>query len=57
MPLKGDISSRIAQYDRDVDRYKKSSGEVFPQSIRIFVALKMLPEGALKQHLLMNSRA
>lgn len=42
--FEGDISARIAQYGRDVDRYDKSSGTIFPQNILIGVALRMLPE-------------
>lgn len=53
--FEGDISVRIAQYDRDVDRNEKSGNEVFPQNIRIGVALRMMPEGAMKQHLVLNS--
>lgn len=50
-----DIAAGIAQYDRDVGRYEKSSNEVVPQNIRIGVSLRMMPEGALKQNFVMNS--
>ena len=43
------------QFDRDIDRYEKGSGENFPNNIRIGVALRMLPDAPLKQRLALNS--
>ena len=40
---------------RPRDRYEKASGETFPENIRIGVALRMLPDGPLEQHLVLNS--
>ena len=45
----------MAQFDRDIDRCEKASGERLPENIRIGVALRMLPDGPLKQHLVLNS--
>ena len=50
-----EIAAQMAQFDRDVDRYEKASGGNFPENIRIGVALRMLPDGSLKQHLVLNS--
>ena len=50
-----EIAGRMVQFDRDIDRYEKTSGENFPNNIRIGVALRMLPHGPLKQHLVLNS--
>ena len=47
--------SRMAQFDRDIDSCQKASGETFPENIRIGVTLRMLPDGPLKQHLVLNS--
>lgn len=54
--LEGDIAGRIAHYDRDADRCENTSGETFLPLARIGVALRMLPEGVPKQHLVLNSR-
>ena len=53
--LEGETAARMAQFDRDTDRYEKASGETFPGNIRIGVALRMLPDGPLNQHLVLNS--
>ena len=53
--LQGEIAARMVQFDRDIDCYEKTSGENFPNNIRIGVALRMLPDGPLKQHLVLNS--
>ena len=33
--FEGEIAARMAQFDRDIDRYEKASGENFPNNIRI----------------------
>ena len=53
--FEGETVSRMAQFDRDIDRYQKASGETFPVNIRIGVTLRMLLDGPLKQHLVLNS--
>ena len=44
----------MAQFDRDIDRHEKASGETFPENIHIGAALRILPDGPLKQHLVFN---
>ena len=41
--------------DRDVDRCEKTSGENFPNNIRIGFALRMQPDRPLKQHVVLKS--
>ena len=43
--FEGEIAARMAQFDCDIDRYEKASGENFPNNIRIGVALRMMPDG------------
>ena len=42
-------------FERDIFRYEQSSKEKFPDSIKIGTLLRRLPEGPLRQHLLLNS--
>ena len=51
----GETAARMAQFDRDIDRNQKANGETFPESIRVGVALRMLLDGRLKQHLVLDS--
>lgn len=51
----GDISTRIAQHDHDVDRYEKNRGETFPPSSGSGMALCVLQHRSLKQHQVLNS--
>ena len=51
----GDVTAKILSFDRSVHRYEQSTGDKFPENIRIGVLLRRLPEGALKQHMLLNS--
>ena len=53
--FEGDVAARLASFDREAARYEASSGEDFPDSIRIGVVLRQLPEGGLRQHLILNS--
>ena len=53
--FEGDIAGQMVQFDRDIDRYEKTSGENFPNNIRIGVALRMLLDGPLKQHFVLKS--
>ena len=53
--FEGETAARMAQFDRDIYRYEKESGETFPENIRIGVALRRLPDGPLKQRLVLNS--
>ena len=52
--FEGETAARMAQFDRDIDGYEKASGETFPENIRNAVALRILPGGPLKQHLVLN---
>ena len=49
--FEGETVSRMAQFDRDDDRYEKATGETFPENIRIGVDLRMMPDGPLKNTL------
>ena len=53
--FEGETAARMAQFDRDIDRYEKPSDETFLENIRIGVALRMLPDGPLKPHFVLNS--
>ena len=53
--FEGDVAARLASFDREAARYEASSGEDFPDNIRIGVVLRQLPEGGLRQHLILNS--
>ena len=53
--FEGETAARMTQFDRDIDRYEKASGETFPENIRIGVPLRMLPDGPLNQHVVLNS--
>ena len=50
-----ETAARMAQFYRHIDRCEKASGETFPENIRIGVALRMLPDGSLKRHFVLNS--
>ena len=45
----------MTQFDRDIDRHQTASGETFPENIRIGVTPRMLPDGPLKQDIVLNS--
>ena len=51
----GDINYRLVLFDREVNRYQALSGEVFPDNIRIGTLMRCLPEGPLRQHVILNS--
>ena len=53
--FEGDVTARLAAFDREAQRYEASSYEDFPDNIRIGVVLRQLPEGGLRQHLILNS--
>ena len=55
LQLRGRDGGSTAQFDREIDRYEKASGETFPENTRIGVALRMFPDGPLKEHLILNS--
>lgn len=55
LSFEGGITRCIGQYDRGVDRYRKTNGETSPPNIRIGMDLRMLPDGALRQHPVRNS--
>ena len=53
--FEGDVTARLAAFDREAQRYEASSNDDFPDNIRIGVVLRQLPEGGLRQHLILNS--
>lgn len=53
--FEGDVSGRIEVFDREAARYEASSGEAFPENVRMGVLMRQLPEGGLRQHLVLNS--
>ena len=53
--FEGEFAAQMVQFDRYIDRYENASGENFPNNIRIGVASRMLPDGPLKQHLVLNT--
>ena len=53
--FEGDVSGKLVAFERDIFRYEQSSQEKFPDSIKIGTLLRRLPEGPLRQHLLLNS--
>ena len=46
--FEGETAARMAQFDSDIDRCEKASGETFPENVRTGVPLRMLPDGPLK---------
>ena len=52
--LSGDIQAKIELFNRDVVRYETSSGEKLAESVKVGTILKNMPEGGLKQHLILN---
>ena len=53
--FEGDVSGKLVAFERDIFRYEQSSKEKFPDSIKIGTLLRRLPEGPVRQHLLLNS--
>ena len=53
--FEGDIDARLVLFDREVNRYEKSSNEVFPDNVKIGTLMRQLPEGPLRQHVILNS--
>ena len=51
----GDLDARLVSFDREASRYEKSSGEAFPDNVRIGTLMRQLPEGAIRQHIILNS--
>ena len=52
--LSGDVLAKIELFNRDVGRYELSSGERLADSVKVGTILKNMPDGALKQHLILN---
>ena len=50
--FEGEIAARMAQHDRDIDRFEKASGENFPNQ---HPHRSLMPDGPLTQHLVLNS--
>ena len=51
----GDVIARLETFERDALTYTQSSGQPFDDSIKVGIVLRNLPEGNLKQHLIMNA--
>ena len=51
----GDINYRLVLFDRGINRYQSLSMEVIPDNIGIGALMKQLPEGPLRQHVILNS--
>ncbi|CAK0798994.1 unnamed protein product, partial [Prorocentrum cordatum] len=50
----GDTTARLEQCERDVHRYELSSSLLLDDAIKVGIVLWQLPDGALKQHLVLN---
>lgn len=53
--FEGDISGKLVDFDRDIHRHEASSQETFPDNIKVGKLLRRLPEGPMRQHLILNS--
>ena len=53
--FEGEIDDRLTQFERDLNRYESSANDTVTDNMRIGIVLRQLPEGPLKQHLIMNS--
>eukprot|EP00971_Amphidinium_carterae_P319662 6353145-Amphidinium_carterae.1 len=52
--FQGEPQERIAAFDRVVSRCKLAAGEVVGSKVKVGLILKQLPDGGLKQHLVLN---
>eukprot|EP00971_Amphidinium_carterae_P194206 3853846-Amphidinium_carterae.1 len=52
--FQGDPQERIAAFDRVVHRYEMAAGETVSSRVKVGLVLKQLPDGALKQHVVLN---
>jgi hypothetical protein len=52
--FEGDILARLEAFERDLAKYEQSTGERMPAGIKIGTVVRQSPEGALRQHLIMN---
>ena len=52
--FEGDILARLEAFERDLAKYQASTGERIPAGIKIGTVVRQSPEGALRQHLIMN---
>ena len=52
--FEGDILARLEAFERDLAKYETSTGERMPAGIKIGTVVRQSPEGALRQHLIMN---
>ena len=52
--FEGDILARLEAFGRDLAKYEARTGERMPADIKIGTAVRQSPEGALRQHLIMN---
>lgn len=53
--FEGDISGKLVAFGRDIHLYKTSSQVTFPDNIMVGTLLRRLPEGPMRQHLILNS--
>ena len=52
--FEGDVLARLEAFERDLAKYETSTGERMPAGIKIGTVVRQSPEGALRQHLIMN---
>eukprot|EP00971_Amphidinium_carterae_P330780 6463992-Amphidinium_carterae.2 len=50
-----DVENRIESFEREALRYESQSTEKLTDTMRIGIALRQLPDSALRQHLLLNA--
>eukprot|EP00971_Amphidinium_carterae_P333931 6468960-Amphidinium_carterae.1 len=52
--FEGDVQARLEEYDRVVAQYESITKQRFQDDIRLGVVVRQLPEGPLRQHILLN---
>eukprot|EP00971_Amphidinium_carterae_P040207 789007-Amphidinium_carterae.1 len=53
-PLSGDIQLRLEEFERLVAKYEAIAKDKLTDGLRVGVVCRSLPEGPLKQHVLLN---
>ena len=52
--FEGDIAARLTQFDHDCAFYEAQSEEPIGENMKIGILLRHIPEGGLRQHLVLN---
>eukprot|EP00971_Amphidinium_carterae_P046144 908413-Amphidinium_carterae.2 len=52
--FEGDVQARLEEYDRVVAQYESITKQRLQDDIRLGVVIRQLPEGPLRQHILLN---